>query len=238
MKICILTGAGISAESGIKTFRDTDGRWNEYDVTDVATPEGFYKNPKLVLDFYNHRRKEVADARPNKAHYALAALQHNENFDVTLITQNVDDLHEKAGSKKVLHMHGSLHESICRKCGDITTANEVMQTHDICDDCYHSALRPNIVWFGEFPYHMEVIDDALRSCDIFVAIGTSGTVYPAAGFVKTAKKKARAHTVEINLHPSDNKYMFTETMSGVATEMVPAFVEKLLSGEYDYLKSC
>lgn len=238
MKICILTGAGISAESGIKTFRDTNGRWNDYDVNDVATPEGFQKNPQLVLDFYNQRRNEVQHARPNKAHYALAALQHNPDFDVMLITQNVDDLHEKAGSKRIFHMHGSLAESICKKCGDVTTANMNMTTHDICDDCYHPALRPNIVWFGEMPHYMDVIDDALRACDIFVSIGTSGNVYPAAGFVKTAKKKAKAHTVEINLEPSLNRYMFSEFIKGPATETVPMFVEKVLSGEYDYLKSC
>ena len=238
MKICILTGAGISAESGIKTFRDTNGRWNDYDVTDVATPEGFHKNPQLVLDFYNSRREEVHHANPNDAHYALAKLQNDPNHEVTLITQNVDDLHEKAGSPRVIHMHGALRESLCRKCGDITDANMIMRTNDVCYECNHPALRPNIVWFGEMPYSMEYIEDKIRECDIFVSIGTSGTVYPAAGFVKTAKKKAKAHTIELNLVPTYENKLFNEHIEGPATKTVTEFVDNVINGEYDYLKIC
>lgn len=238
MKICILTGAGISAESGIKTFRDTNGRWNDYDVSEVATPQGFYKNPQLVLDFYNSRREEVSSAEPNDAHFALAKLQSDPNHEVTLVTQNVDNLHERSGSSNVIHMHGALSESLCRKCGNITYANMVMKLTDVCDECNHPALRPNIVWFGEMPYSMDYIEDKIRDCDIFVSIGTSGTVYPAAGFVSIAKKKARAYTIEINLYPSYENKLFAEHMEGPATETVKMFVDKVINGEYDYLKSC
>lgn len=227
MKIVILTGSGISAESGIPTFRGSDGLWNGYNVTDVATPEGYYRNKQLVLDFYNERRKDVSLVEPNEAHFAIAKLQKSNMHEVMLITQNVDDLHERAGSKNVLHMHGSLANAICAKCGEVFPANEHMLVTDPCPECGETQVRPDIVWFGEIPYYMDEIDYQLRNCDIFVSIGTSGNVYPAAGFVKIAKKK-KAKTVELNLEATGNYYDFSQRKLGLATVVVPEWVEEIL----------
>lgn len=224
MNIVILTGAGISAESGLSTFRDADGLWNGYSIEDVATLSGYRRNPQFVLDFYNDCRKNVAIAQPNAAHYALTKLQQS-GHKVTLVTQNVDDLHEKAGSK-VLHMHGSLAQAVCECCGHIQVATDHMSVSDPCEECGELTVRPDIVWFGEQPHYVLDIDHELRRCDIFIAIGTSGNVYPAAGFVQTAKKKAQ--TIEFNLKGSENSKDFSERYIGLATETVPYWVDNFL----------
>lgn len=224
MHVVILTGAGISAESGLATFRDADGLWNGYSIEDVATLQGYRCNPQYVLDFYNDRRKDVAAAEPNAAHYALTKLQQS-NHKVTIVTQNVDDLHERAGSK-VLHMHGSLASAVCESCGHKQPATDHMSTNDPCMDCGELTVRPDIVWFGEEPHHMLDIDGELRRCDIFLAIGTSGNVYPAAGFVQVAKKKA--HTIEFNLNRSEVSSKFRERIVGPAGETVPRWVDRFL----------
>lgn len=228
--IVILTGAGLSAESGISTFRDKGGIWAKYDYRDVATPEGFERNPELVLDFYNQRRRANAGVKPNAAHLALARLEARFPGDVLVVTQNVDALHEAAGTKNLIHMHGEIAKTLCSHCGDrqhIGT-RDILET-DVCPICEREGgIRPDVVWFGEMPYHMERIQEALMACDLFISIGTSGTVYPAAGFVAQARA-SRAHTVELNLEPTQSASMFHETIHGKATEIVPAFVERLLT---------
>ncbi|MEL6641624.1 MAG: NAD-dependent deacylase [Pseudomonadota bacterium] len=225
MKIAILTGAGISAESGLGTFRDVDGLWTKYDLEDVATPEGFARNPALVQEFYNARRANCASASPNAAHEALAKLETSDH-DVTLITQNVDDLHERAGFQAVIHMHGELMQALCARCDHRWPAPANMQTTDVCPACGAPATRPDVVWFGEVPYHMDTIMLAVSECDLFVAIGTSGDVYPAAGLVDMANQ-AGADTLEINLAPSSRANAFADRRIGTATETVPAWVDSL-----------
>lgn len=229
-KIVILTGAGISAESGLGTFRDKDGLWTRYDLEEVATPQGFARNPALVHDFYNARRMNCAEADPNAAHYALARLERDYPGKVLVVTQNVDDLHERAGSKAVIHMHGQLRRALCAACGHRWDAPAAMHAPDPCPACATAATRPDIVWFGEFPYHMEEIDDALTAADLFVAIGTSGNVYPAAGFVREARAMG-AMTLELNLDPSDTAPDFHEARHGPATKIVPEWVEQMCRGQ-------
>jgi len=229
--IVILTGAGISAESGLGTFRDKDGLWTKYDLNDVATPEGFARNPELVHDFYNARRRNLVEAEPNAAHAALARLECEFDGDVLLVTQNVDDLHERAGSKKLMHMHGELLKIRCEACGNVMGWREDLDLSTTCPACATTGeLRPHVVWFGEMPLHMEEIYSALEACDLFVSIGTSGQVYPAAGFVAEVRRKRRAHTVELNLDPSDGASLFAEKIFGPATEVVPDYVARLLTG--------
>ncbi len=225
--IVILTGAGISAESGLGTFRDEGGLWAQHRIEDVATPEGFTRDPDLVHAFYNARRAQAAEATPNAAHLALARLQSHAPDQVTLITQNVDGLHEKAGMTQVLHMHGQLDRALCANCGHRWPAPPHMEKSDTCPRCQASATRPDIVWFGEMPYGMDDILRHLQRADLFVAIGTSGEVYPAAGFVQTAKQ-CGAQTLEINLAPSSVASCFDETRFGPATETVPSWVESEL----------
>lgn len=226
MRIVVLTGAGISAESGIRTFRATDGLWEEHRIEDVATPEGFRRDPALVHRFYNMRRGDAARAQPNAAHRALAALaRHHE---VTLITQNVDDLHERGGSPEVIHMHGSLLGALCSACGHRWPASLVMRTTDACPGCGQPHTRPDIVWFGEIPYHMERIWAAVEQAQIFAAIGTSGQVYPAAGLAQHARR-AGADTIELNLVASAFSGDFAECRTGPATRVVPAWVASLCS---------
>lgn len=228
-KIVILTGAGISAESGLGTFRDKDGLWTKYDLNEVATPEGFAANPALVHDFYNARRKNCIEATPNAAHAALARLEQAlPEGDMIIVTQNVDDLHERAGSRTVLHMHGELAGALCSSCDHRWPAPAVMAPTDPCPACGAPATRPDIVWFGEYPYHMERIWDLLRGCDLFVSIGTSGNVYPAAAFVQDADR-AGADTLELNLEPSAGVSDFAEARFGPATDIVPAWVDELLT---------
>ncbi len=226
-RIVILTGAGISAESGLGTFRDKDGLWTRYDLEDVATPEGFARDPAFVHEFYNARRANCLAADPNAAHAALARLEAHYPGDVLVVTQNVDDLHERAGSRRLLHMHGELLKIRCNACGAIRDWTTDCFVTTPCASCLVAGgLRPHVVWFREMPMHMDRIYAALAACDLFVAIGTSGNVYPAASFVA----EAPGHTVELNLEPSDRADMFAQAMHGPASVIVPEFVAGLLAG--------
>ncbi|MFD2172640.1 NAD-dependent deacylase [Rhodobacter lacus] len=227
-RIVILTGAGISAESGIRTFRAADGLWEEHRIEEVATPEGFARNPDLVQRFYNARRAAAAAAAPNAAHLALAALEADGRHAVLVVTQNVDDLHERAGTQNLIHMHGTLAGAVCAGCGHRWPAPAQMHITDPCPACGKPKTRPDIVWFGEMPYRMEEIWAALRQADLFVSIGTSGNVYPAAGFVADAMH-AGVPTLELNLEPSAGTRMFDTARHGPATEVVPAWVREMLA---------
>ncbi|KUJ78547.1 NAD-dependent deacylase [Ruegeria profundi] len=227
-KIVILTGAGISAESGLGTFRDEGGLWSQHRIEDVATPEGFARNPALVHEFYNARRIQAAKARPNAAHEALARLQKDFHGKVTLVTQNVDSLHEAAGAQGVIHMHGTLAGALCASCGHRWPAPPEMMVGEPCTACTAPAARPDVVWFGEMPYFMDEIYDHLAEATLFAAIGTSGQVYPAAAFVYEAQSSG-ARTVELNLDPSSGASSFDNVILGPATETVPRWVEGLLS---------
>jgi NAD-dependent deacetylase len=228
--IVILTGAGVSAESGLATFRGPDGLWEGHRVEDVATPEAFARDPTLVHAFYDARRAKLDTVQPNDAHRALARLDSEWPGQMLLVTQNVDDLHERAGSKRLLHMHGELTKGWCLRCNERFGWTGPMGTGAQCPSCETAGLvRPDIVWFGEMPYEMERIDEALRRCDLFVSIGTSGAVYPAAGFVQTARH-CGARTLEMNLEPSLGSFMFDESRAGPAGELVPAWVDAMLTG--------
>jgi NAD-dependent deacetylase len=224
----ILTGAGISAESGLKTFRDSGGLWEGHNVSDVATPEAFVRDPALVQRFYDERRQQLDTVQPNAAHEALARLEARFGDELLLVTQNVDDLHERAGSKSVLHMHGELLSALCLTCGERHRWHGTLADSPACPACGRATLRPDIVWFGEMPYQMDVIQQALDNCDVFAAIGTSGQVYPAAGFVDVAAA-AGARTIEFNL--AATAPLFTEHREGLATATVPAWVDSLLLEE-------
>lgn len=230
--IVILTGAGISAESGIKTFRASDGLWEEHRVEDVATPEGYLRDPELVQRFYNARRQQLQqpEIHPNPAHYALARLERLLPGRVTLITQNIDNLHENAGSKHLIHMHGELLKARCPASGQVIEWRGALHQEELCSCCQlPQPLRPHVVWFGEMPLGLDRIYGALAQCDLFVSIGTSGAVYPAAGFVHEAGLNG-AHTVELNLEPSEVGSQFDEKRYGPASVLVPAFVDELLKG--------
>jgi len=228
--IVILTGAGISAESGIRTFRASDGLWEDHKVEDVATPEAFYRDPYLVHRFYNERRKQLLSepVKPNPGHMALAELEKQFPGEVLLVTQNIDNLHERAGSRNLLHMHGELLNLRCKDSGVVYRVEEDSQPEDLCQCCGSSGnLRPDIVWFGEMPMYMEDIYNALENCDLFISVGTSGHVYPAAGFVEVANA-AGAVTVELNLEPSRVESAFDHRIYGPASEVVPEFVKDIL----------
>lgn len=222
--IVILTGAGVSAESGLSTFRDPDGVWQRVRIEDVATPEAFARDPARVHAFYNARRAQLPAAQPNAAHHALARLEREWPGAFLLVTQNVDDLHDRAGSRP-LHMHGELRRVRCLACGARHGWDAELLTATPCPACAAASLRPDIVWFGEMPMGMDRIGAALDGCGLFVSVGTSGNVHPAAGFVQEA---AHAHTVELNLEPSAGSSLFREAQHGPATVVVPAFVERLL----------
>lgn len=228
--IVILTGAGISAESGIKTFRAADGLWENHRIEEVASPEGFAANPVLVQDFYNQRRRQLLsnEVKENLAHKALARLEREFAGEFLLVTQNIDDLHERAGSQNLIHMHGEL---LKKRCADSNTVTEVTGDIDVDEACQccdrKGTLLPHIVWFGEMPMQMERIEMALANCDLFVSIGTSGNVYPAAGFVAAAQR-AGASTRSLNLDPSNNESAFDNAEYGLATKLVPEFVERVL----------
>ena len=224
--IVILTGAGISAESGLATFRGPGGLWEGHRVEDVCTPEALASDPELVHDFYDARRAALADVEPNPAHRALARLDAEWRGDFLLVTQNVDDLHERAGSSRLIHMHGELTSALCAACGDRHGWAGDLPPGEVCASCGASALRPDIVFFGEMPYAMATIEAALAGCDLFVSIGTSGAVYPAAGFVQTARHHGAA-TLELNLERSAGSGWFAESRLGPASEFVPAWVETL-----------
>lgn len=234
LKVVVLTGAGISAESGLKTFRDNNGLWENHHIQEVATPEGFAANPDLVYRFYNQRRQQLLapELSPNSAHLALAKLEEKLGDNFILITQNVDNLHQRAGSKNVLHMHGSLLSARCL----VSDKTQMLESDTLdktsqCVCCRPSnGLRPDIVWFGEMPNYMAEIEQWLSQADIFISIGTSGTVYPAAGFVSLAKYSG-AHTVELNMEPSLGQNEFQESYYGPATSVVSDFVDKLLEGQ-------
>lgn len=226
--IVILTGAGISAESGLATFRGPYGLWEGRRVEDVCTPQALARDPAQVHRFYDERRAKLANVKPNAAHKALARLEREWSGELLLVTQNVDDLHERGGCSQVLHMHGELLSARCAHCGESWRWKESLPPGSVCPACAAPALRPDIVFFGEMPYQMERIDAALRNCDLFVSIGTSGAVYPAAGFVQTARYVG-ADTLELNLDPSAGSVYFQESRMGPAGELVPIWVEELLS---------
>ena len=228
--IVILTGAGISAESGIDTFRSAGGLWEQHRVEDVATPEGFARNPDLVLGFYDARRKALGRAEPNPAHVALARLEREFSGELLLVTQNVDDLHERGGSARVLHMHGELKSALCTSCEMRSRWDTPMIDRPPCPVCAAPTLRPDVVWFGEMPYQMGRIYRVLETCDLFVSIGTSGAVYPAAGFVQEARANGAA-TLELNLEPSEGSHFFSESRHGPAGELVPQWVAEVLGAQ-------
>lgn len=230
-RVVVLTGAGISAESGLKTFRDNNGLWENHRVEDVATPEAFARNPALVYRFYNERRAQLqqAEVKPNAAHKALADLEQQLGDQFLLVTQNVDNLHERAGSERVLHMHGELLSARCCASGQSHVWHDAFDHTTGCRCCIPAeTLRPDIVWFGEMPLYMDEIYTALAQADIFIAIGTSGNVYPAAGFVQIAKESG-AYTIEANLAPGATNALFDQSLTGPASQIVPEWVNELLS---------
>jgi NAD-dependent deacetylase len=227
VKVVVLTGAGISAESGVPTFRDADGLWEGHRVEDVATPEAFHADPETVHKFYDARRAALGTVGPNPAHIALAELEEHVGDDLLLVTQNIDDLHERAGSKRVVHMHGKLRSAVCVRCDGRVTWDGPMIDAPPCATCGQGALRPDVVWFGEVPQHLDDIIDALVDCDLFVSIGTSGAVYPAAGFVQRARAFG-ARALELNLVPSEGSWLFHEARHGLAGQLVPAWVAELV----------
>lgn len=230
-RFVVLTGAGISAESGLGTFRDEDGIWTRYPLEDLATLEGFSRNPSFVHGFYNARRAQLKSARPNPAHAALARLEQavsDAGGSFLIVTQNVDNLHEQAGSRNLLHMHGELTRVLCMTCNRRFHWTGDLGLETICRACETQGyMRPDIVWFGEMPYHMDEIEEALSDCELFVSIGTSGQVYPAAGFVQTARYMG-AETLELSLEPSDGASLFRSARYGRASEIVPAWAGELM----------
>lgn len=225
----MLTGAGISAESGVPTFRDDDGLWEGHRFEDVATPEAYDARPAMVHKFYDERRALLAAVQPNPAHHALGRLEQAFGDDMLVVTQNIDDLHERGGSKRVVHMHGQLLSALCRACGGRAPWSGEMSGFPPCPRCGVPELRPDVVWFGEVPYEMDRIHQALYEADLFVSIGTSGAVYPAAGFVQWAPG---AHKLELNLQPSQVTPLFDEARHGRAGELVPAWVDEVLGSAW------
>ena len=226
--IVILTGAGVSAESGLATFRGPGGLWEGHRVEDVCTPEALARDAALVHRFYDERRAALGRVAPNSAHAALARLDREWRGELLIVTQNVDDLHERAGARRMLHMHGALNSALCASCGARRAWEGSLSPGTACAVCAAPALRPDIVFFGEMPYHMDAIERALATCDLFVSIGTSGAVYPAAGFVQTARYHGAA-TLELNLERSAGSAWFGETRLGPASELVPAWVDEVLA---------
>lgn len=226
MRVFVLTGAGVSAESGLGTFRDAGGIWARFDPMKLATPQAFARDPEAVHEFYNMRRRNLIAAEPNAAHAALARLAGG--VDLFLCTQNIDDLHEQAGSPQVHHMHGELLKARCLGCGATRPWREDLHVTSACPACGHcGGMRPDVVWFGEMPYGLDLIEARLARADLFIALGTSGAVYPAAGYVSAARGFG-IRTVEINLEPSDNAQAFDERRYGPASLEVPRFVDDLL----------
>jgi len=227
--IVVLTGAGISAESGLRTFRASDGLWEDHRVEDVATPEAFRRDPDLVQRFYDARRAQLKDVAPNPAHEALARLDAEWPGDLLIVTQNVDDLHERAGATRLIHMHGELRSAWCLACDGRMPWQDDLLPGPACPACGAAGrMRPDIVWFGEIPYHMDRIERALGQADLFVSIGTSGAVYPAAGYVQTARYVG-ARTLEMNLEPSQGSLFFDESRIGPAGTLVPQWVDEMLA---------
>jgi len=237
--IVVLTGAGISAESGLATFRGPDGLWEGHRVEDVCTPEALARDPALVLEFYDMRRRALTEVQPNPAHEALARLDAEWPGGLLIVTQNVDDLHERAGARRLIHIHGELLSALCRRCGGRSRFEDDMIGDPPCPACaVRGGLRPDIVFFGEIPYHMDEIEAALSHADLFVSIGTSGAVYPAAGFVQLARAVG-ADTLELNLDPSAGSALFAHSAFGAASMLVPAWVDRLLAERAsDQTRSC
>lgn len=235
--IVMLTGAGISAESGLLTFRDNDGLWCNHRIEDVATPEAFQRNPKLVHEFYNMRRAQLKEVEPNAAHHAIAELGERWEGRLLVVTQNVDDLHDRAGMSlqmkygyKLLHMHGELKKARCVVSEEVFAWDMDMTMETPCPCCKQAGrLRPHIVWFHEMPLEMDFIYNMLQQCDLFISIGTSGNVYPAADFVRQARMNGKAHTVELNKEPSAGHSAFHEKVYGNATRIVPEYIKRILA---------
>lgn len=230
LHLVVLTGAGISADSGVDTFRDRNGAWVRNDPMKVATPEGFAEDPARVHAFYNARRSQLREVQPNPAHRALARLEaamDARGGSLTLVTQNVDDLHQRAGSQRVLPIHGRLDRAECTACGLVVSWTEDLTTETPCPGCANRAMRPHIVWFGEIPRHFDEVEDAMGRADLFAAIGTSGAVYPAAGLVAFARERGIPR-IELNLEPSDNAALFTENRYGKARDIVPLWADELI----------
>lgn len=229
--IVVLTGSGISKESGLGAFRDPDGIWSRVSLEDVATPAGYRRNPTLVHAFYNIRRRQLesGEVRPNAAHLALVRLEREWPGEVVLITQNIDDLHERAGSRNVIHMHGELMKARCDLCGEVSIWSGDISADSVCPGCQHKGrLRPHVVWFGEVPFDMPKIMELLERCTLFLSIGTMGNVFPAAGFVTRLRSRGGVRTVELNLQPSLGATLFHQTIYGPAGEVVPRFIDTLL----------
>lgn len=232
--IVILTGAGISKESGLDTFRDKGGVWSKVRLEDVATPEGFERNPSRVHDFYNARRQNLLSCQPNDAHLALARLEREWPGRVLVVTQNIDDLHERAGTTDLIHMHGELRKVRCQECEVILVWDEPAGLTSVCPRCQSTAsLRPHVVWFGEMPLQMDEIYRALMGCSLFISIGTSGNVYPAAQFIAMVREQKSAHTIEVNMEPSQGASLFQQRIYGPATQTVPQMVDDILAGRWD-----
>ncbi len=231
MKIVVLTGAGVSQESGLATFRDAGGIWARYRIEDVATPDAYLRDPAKVLDFYTQRRAQLRDPAidANEAHRALARLADNGRHELLLVTQNVDDLHERGGSRDVLHMHGELFKTRCLACDGLFEDRDDLAVARACTACgVAGRLRPHVVWFGEMPLELDLIYDTLTDCNLFVSIGTSGNVYPAADFVRAARSSG-ARTLELNLEPSEGASLFHDARYGPASQLVPAWVDEVLA---------
>ncbi|WP_127819478.1 NAD-dependent deacylase [Microbacterium sp. CPCC 204701] len=227
-RIVVLTGAGISAESGVPTFRGPDGLWEGHRIEDVATPDAYEADPGTVLAFYDARRRALASVAPNAAHRALARLEDAIGPELLVVTQNVDDLHERAGTGNLVHMHGELRRALCGWCGARPAWDGDLIDRPPCPECGERMLRPDVVWFGEMPYDLDRIERAVVACDVFASIGTSGAVYPAAAYAALAASFG-ARTVELNLEPSDALVPFDDARAGPATELVPAWVEEMLA---------
>lgn len=227
-RILVLTGAGISAESGLATFRSQDGLWNKHRIEDVATIEAYYRNQDYVHDFYNNMKPELWDAKPNNAHLAITRLQQEYDAKLNIITQNIDTLHEKAKSKNIYHIHGQINQAVCMNCGHILETWSDVSSETVCQNCkIIGMMKPNIVFFGENLLYMDKVEELLRTSDLFISIGTSGLVFPAASFVQTAKYYG-ADTIEFNLEPTSNNLYFDKHIMGKAGETLPKFVNELL----------
>jgi len=230
--IFVLTGAGISSESGISTFRDSNGLWENHKIEEVATPQGFKNNPELVFKFYNARRNQVRNALPNDSHFSLSKLEEKFSGKFNLITQNVDDLHERAGSKKLIHMHGELSKARCTSTQKIINWDGNFDQNTICPCCENRGfMRPHIVWFNEMPLKMDIIQSYLNQCDLFISIGTSGAIYPAATFVQMAKLHKPCHTIEVNVTQTEISNYFDDIRIGKASIEVPKLVEEILNSK-------
>ena len=237
-RIVILTGAGISAESGIDTFRGEDGLWSKVNIEDVGTPDAFRRDPTLGHEFHNQFRRSLENHQPNAAHLALARLEAEHTSSVLIVTQNVDNLHERAGSGNLIHMHGEMYKVRCQACEAVYHWTDDLTVTSSCQQCQAAGqMRPHVTWFYEMPMQMPEIERALAACDLFISNGTSGNVYPAAGFIADIRRMGRAHSVELNLEPSEGSSLFAECIHGPAGEVVPVFVDQLLASSMEAISA-